>query len=453
MNKLLQMTDLLTQSFGDYQIIEPLYSKAFGMVYLAEHVFLKKPYLLHTINIPEGRQEEFVIGIQEEINKVAKLNHPHILRTVNVMEHEGVLVIPSECLLDDHGEILDLATYIQNLGHPLSEEEVYQIALQIGSAIDYAWRENTIAHTGISLSSILLKKRGTDIQVMLGDFGLWHVVGITELVGQNYQTCLEHFSFLSPEQREGGIADHKSDIYAFGTLLYKLLTGRLPSGIFPMPGQIAHNLVYHWDRFLSHCLQHDPEQRLEWVVPELKNLPISTTISSELVRELRPFIKPTEIVKPEVVGDPAAIFAVDSTVTLYRPQEEEKGAVEPTHTEMVIIRSGCYGQGSSQGGRDEMPKHQIYLRSFALDIHPVTNAQFVRFLAAMGGEKDGNNNDMIHLRHARIKRSGGKLSIESGYANHPVVGVSWYGAVAYAKWIGKRLPTEANGKLQHLLEI
>ena len=114
---------------------------------------------------------------------------------------------------------------------------------------------------------------------------------------------------------------------------------------------------------------------------------------------------------------------------------------------MVIIPGGTKYRGSHDGNRDEMPRHHITLASFAIDIHPVTNEQFVRFLEVMGGEKDSNHNDIIRLRDSRIKRSGGKLSIESGYAKHPVVGVTWYGAVAYAKWVGKRLPTEAEWEI------
>jgi formylglycine-generating enzyme required for sulfatase activity len=134
-------------------------------------------------------------------------------------------------------------------------------------------------------------------------------------------------------------------------------------------------------------------------------------------------------------------------VARYQPEPEEKKEIDPLHTEMVIIRGGGFERGSNKGGRDEMPRHQITLSAFAIDVHPVTNEQFVQFLEAMGGEKDHNNNDIIRLRESRIKRLTGKLSIESGYVKHPVVGVTYYGAVAYAKWVGKRLPTEAEWEI------
>ena len=56
-------------------------------------------------------------------------------------------------------------------------------------------------------------------------------------------------------------------------------------------------------------------------------------------------------------------------------------------------------------------------------------------------EKDPQNHDVVRLKDSRIKRSSGKYTIERGYAKHPVVGVTWYGAMAYATWVGKRLPT------------
>lgn len=161
------------------------------------------------------------------------------------------------------------------------------------------------------------------------------------------------------------------------------------------------------------------------------------------VGEKKPMLNPPELQKHQYEENPGAIFQVEPTVERYIPKKKEVSEIEPLLTDMAIIEGGEYYRGSDVGARDEKPRHRVLLSSFALDIHPVTNEQFVRFLEVMGGEKDVNNNDIIQLKESRIKRLGGKLIIESGYAKHPVVGVSWYGAVAYAKWIGKRLPTEA----------
>lgn len=158
---------------------------------------------------------------------------------------------------------------------------------------------------------------------------------------------------------------------------------------------------------------------------------------------LKPVLQTQELQRPKYDPDPAQAIKVNTTVKQYHPEPKEPKNVEPILTDMVVIKGGTFYRGCSDGNRDEMPKHQIVVASFALDIHPVTNEQFVRFLAFMGGEKDSNNQDIIRLRESRIKRSGGKINIESGYAKHPVVGVTWYGAVAYAKWIGKRLPKES----------
>lgn len=164
---------------------------------------------------------------------------------------------------------------------------------------------------------------------------------------------------------------------------------------------------------------------------------------TELPANLKPSLQTPQLERPQTDLDPGAIFQVNSTVKTYNPERKDVTNVKPILTDMVIIPGGTFYRGSQDGNRDEMPRHPVTLTSFAIDIHPVTNEQFVRFLEVMGGEKDSNHNDIIRLRDSRIKRSGGKLSIESGYAKHPVVGVTWYGAVAYAKWVGKRLPTEA----------
>ena len=95
---------------------------------------------------------------------------------------------------------------------------------------------------------------------------------------------------------------------------------------------------------------------------------------------------------------------------------------------MRLIPAGEFEMGNSLGGGgdDERPVHTVYVGRFYIDVHEVTNAQYKQFMDETG-----------HAAPAFWEDP------DLNAPNHPVVGVSWYDAVAYCQWAGKRLPTEA----------
>ena len=100
--------------------------------------------------------------------------------------------------------------------------------------------------------------------------------------------------------------------------------------------------------------------------------------------------------------------------------------------------------GSNSGGDSEKPVHSVYVDAFYMDAYEITNAQYAAFLNAKGKHAEaGREWYTIGIQRSRIEYVSRKYQVKGGYENHPVTLVSWYGAMAYAAWKGKRLPTEA----------
>jgi formylglycine-generating enzyme required for sulfatase activity len=105
----------------------------------------------------------------------------------------------------------------------------------------------------------------------------------------------------------------------------------------------------------------------------------------------------------------------------------EKQIVGKDGKKMVLIPAGEFIMGSEEF-EPEMPIRNVYLPDYYIDIYPVTNAEYKKYIDAT---------------RALAPRFWGSREVPEGLEDHPVHRVSWYEACAYAEWAGKRLPTEA----------
>jgi formylglycine-generating enzyme len=127
----------------------------------------------------------------------------------------------------------------------------------------------------------------------------------------------------------------------------------------------------------------------------------------------------------------------------------------PTRVErdgMVLIKGGTFLMGAEDGTPFEAPVHEVTVKSFWMDRHEVTVAEFAKFVAETDYKTEAERigwSGAFNLKSARWEKTKGTdwrhpdgPAVESA-ANEPVCQVSWNDATAYAKWAGKRMPTEA----------
>ena len=459
------------QLLGDWVLLKYLGKGPLGHVFVGEQRFTKKKAILKILPEELSVDKGFISRFENEVIELAALDHPSIAKTYNVSFADGCYFLATECVVDAHLETKNIAQYF--CGRRCEKQEVIKVAEQVASALDYVhnFRGSAgkgFAHGNLKLNNIMVADAEGGLPVIkMADFGLMRIVGggsvllrsykatieelalkeslFTAKVGQDkysapaieakqYQSLLASLSqnlhFLSPGQRSGDWSNPMADdAWAFGVFLYWLVMGAYPEGMCELEIK-KEDFLFDIAHLIRLCLSSDPSKRPSLLGPFFvpieehpKENSSQVSLSSKSSSQLFP--KEARLVKE------------------YSPEQKETKGIVPLLTDTVLIPEGVYHRGSNHGCRDEIPRHAVRIASFLMDIHPVTNEQFVRFLDFLGDEKDLQNHDVIRIKDSRIKRSAGRFTIERGYAKHPVAGVTWYGAMAYATWIGKRLPTEA----------
>jgi serine/threonine-protein kinase len=261
---------------GPYDILAALGAGGMGEVYRAKDTKLGREVALKILPASFVSDPERVARFRREAQVLASLNHPHIAQIYGLEEANGTQFLVLE-LVD--GESLDKRI----ARGPIPVDEALSIAKQIAEALEAA-HEKGIIHRDLKPANIALTKDGS-IKVL--DFGLAKAAETTGSVdAMNSPTItspammtgsgviLGTAAYMSPEQAKGRPADKRSDVWAFGCIVFEMLTGHRAFAGEDVSDTLANVLrgepdwsalptgATHLTSVLKRCLEKDPKQRL-----------------------------------------------------------------------------------------------------------------------------------------------------------------------------------------------
>jgi serine/threonine-protein kinase len=211
-----------------YRVIELIAEGGMGRVYLAEHSKLGRRVALKVLRRRYGEERETIRRFFEEARAVNRIRHEHIIEVHDFLEPED----ESPCYVMELLEGRTLAQLLKQQG-PLPVESALRVGAQVASALAAAHAEGII-HRDLKPDNIyLIERSGQTDYVKLLDFGVAKLESSTD-----DERVMGTPAYMAPEQLEGRLVDARADVYAFGVVLYQLL-----SGVRPFTGRSAGELL------------------------------------------------------------------------------------------------------------------------------------------------------------------------------------------------------------------
>jgi serine/threonine-protein kinase len=474
---------------GRYRLEEKLGEGAYGVVFRATQIeidrtvavkILHPSKVLHSSILAEVEDVRdywlsCVVRFQREARATGRLHHPNIISVTDFGHAPGDLVY----MVMEYLEGTPLRQIIRSQA-PLSLPFVVRVMHQVCWAVEAAHRAGVI-HRDLKPANIFVEQvEGFGEVVKVLDFGIAKLLPIADDELTNLTETgvfLGTPKYMSPEQCGGGALDARSDVYSLGIMLYEMLTGALPFNGTAMAVALQHattpprplresnpSIPEAVERAVMRALEKDPARRHPSAVALLAELETAAgnvasvqgpaldrfeapSLDFDDTSELRPPPRPSVAARSRIeipLGAPPAPPApafVPAAVVAAPPEPEPTGAaieevdtraralLPPVPAGMVLVPAGHFLMGSDRGLENERPVHEVYLDHFFVDATEVTNAQYRVFCERTGRTPPPNPRwDVTYFLSK---------------PEHPVVNVTWADADAYARWAGKRLPSEA----------
>ncbi len=256
---------MIGTTVAHYKILEKLGEGGMGVVYKAQDTKLDRLVALKFLPSHLAASVQDKTRFIQEAKAASALNHPNVCTIHDIQEHDGQMFIVMEFV---DGQTL------REKQNNLSFKQAVDISIQIADGLATA-HEKGIVHRDIKPENIMVRKDGI-AQIM--DFGLAKLkgaAGVSRLTRQG--STVGTAGYMSPEQVQGQDADHRSDIFSLGILLYELLTGQLPFrgvhetalayeivNVDPAPmSSVKPDIDPNLDAIVLECLAKEPDERTQ----------------------------------------------------------------------------------------------------------------------------------------------------------------------------------------------
>jgi len=366
------------QRFGQFEVVSLLGAGGMGEVYLARDTRLARPIALKLLPAAYMRDADRVRRFKQEARAASATNHPNILTIFDIGETDGAHYIAAEYI---NGQTLR-GRLLQS---PMPPREALDVVAQAAAALAAA-HEAGIVHRDLKPENIMIRRDG---YVKVLDFGLAKLIerrggwgvgsgewGKDAIPDSRLPTphslppplstpgmVMGTFAYMSPEQARGEEVDGRSDVFSLGTVLYEIVTGRVPfEGRSPAEvmaavlshearplARYANDVPAELERIVRKALAKDREQRYQTakdLLIDLKNLKLELEVEARLKRDAQgeakaggaPEAETQTYQIPDVMPVPVSLATPSSNSPALREMLEPVGGAVPLDSGFYVLR-------------------------------------------------------------------------------------------------------------------